>query len=551
MGNYVSTETYLRTDSCSARNITWQYIHYSGELPAAYLNCTDVKPILQTHCCYNKTCHPNSIFDNEFKRYEWKDWDGLGPPGGVGVQWGLSCWSGFHGDIAENVTVPVVGKRDVVVVERSVVEVEASPQAAVNQPLVFSTPQPPSPNDPDEERERTIEYDTTVWMAHRDPPIISAEEGTPVFEERGVEEEKMIPAKTFDGAPVFPKPEDHHPVSMAREEEAEGLATGDAEKFGPFTHPIITPPPRHPPMLAQEDKNENSKTVVEHLIPGIPPLPRPTPPNHPPVLKRYNKTTDDGRQSPQQDGNIPTSTQQDTIRTTFRFATITPTPAHPVRRVIHRFDHDLFAEPETETRKHLRKPTLEDSLNQVGVMESQGVQYLSFDEYSRLSDEEKKYYNSGGEVYQRMPQPPARATPLLDDKTLDGESFHDEVWNNIPPPHDVHLKLGDATFKDRWLLKFKWSLRVAAVLVVMGVICLICKYGRWMCKSISRRWRTRERALPCGYGYRQIARKKRNSNDSAEMILAELGMVNDQPMARNVTLTEEVRFDVPLEDLRL
>ncbi|KAH8687815.1 hypothetical protein BGZ60DRAFT_522457 [Tricladium varicosporioides] len=569
MGNYVSTETYLRTDSCSARNITWQYVHHYGELPAVYSNCTDAKSILQTHCCYNKTCHPNWAFDNEFKRYEWRDWDGLGQPGGVGVQWGLSCWSGFHGRVAENVTVPVVDKSDVVVVvvvNRSVAEAEVSPPAEANQPLDFS--------------KQTIEYDTTVWKKNVAPRIISIREETPGFEERREVEEEMVPTKTFDGAPVFPKAQ-IQPVFMMLENELKELANGDTRRFGPFTHPIITPPPRQTPLAPLESDDEKSNIIVENLVPGIPPSSRLTP-SHPSVSKGDNIITNGSlqhsikaiptpscqrkswpaesyiewiegpmirtpkgedllQQNPQANRYSCTSIWEDKIRTTVHFPTMTISLERLTKQPRKRFDYDRLAELEleAEVKKHLRKSILEGDLSQVGIMEPRRIHYMSLSEYSLLPGEKKKKFNSGAVTYQRIPRYLARTTPLPDDKSLDGERLYDEVWNHTPSPQNELFKQ-EKLILELWpLLESGRGWMTAAVVVVMVVIVGVWKFGGHTCRGSRGRIPRDHEANP------RVSRKKRNSNDQCQRILEEVGLLNDQPQASNVMLVEDVRFDVP------
>jgi hypothetical protein len=80
MGNWISKDSYLDKHACSARNITWQYIHSNGSLPTAYADCPGSQAILNSHCCQEGRCHPTYFLDMEFERYEWNDWDGLGSP---------------------------------------------------------------------------------------------------------------------------------------------------------------------------------------------------------------------------------------------------------------------------------------------------------------------------------------------------------------------------------------------------------------------------------------------------------------------------------------
>jgi hypothetical protein len=81
MGNALSDPygSALRKDSCSGRNITWNYIH-NHCLPTTYASCPHAAKILHSHNCLNGACHPNSHFDKEFERYGWYNWDGLGDP---------------------------------------------------------------------------------------------------------------------------------------------------------------------------------------------------------------------------------------------------------------------------------------------------------------------------------------------------------------------------------------------------------------------------------------------------------------------------------------
>jgi hypothetical protein len=79
MGNWISRDSYLDKHACSARNITWKYIHSNGSLPNAYADCLDSQAILQSHCCKGGRCYPYFL-DVEFQRYEYNDWDGLGSP---------------------------------------------------------------------------------------------------------------------------------------------------------------------------------------------------------------------------------------------------------------------------------------------------------------------------------------------------------------------------------------------------------------------------------------------------------------------------------------
>ncbi|SZF04469.1 unnamed protein product [Blumeria hordei] len=90
-----SANSYLNEHACSGRNITWQYIH-QGHLPLLenhnysqnsfpnmilynYSACPDATRILRAHGCWDGSCQPNR-WDQEFDRYGWEDWHGLGSP---------------------------------------------------------------------------------------------------------------------------------------------------------------------------------------------------------------------------------------------------------------------------------------------------------------------------------------------------------------------------------------------------------------------------------------------------------------------------------------
>ncbi|SZF04482.1 unnamed protein product [Blumeria hordei] len=90
-----SANSYLNEHACSGRNLTWQYIH-QGHLPLLdhhnysqhsfpkmtlynYSACPDATRILRAHGCWDGTCQPNR-WDEEFNRYGWHDWHGLGNP---------------------------------------------------------------------------------------------------------------------------------------------------------------------------------------------------------------------------------------------------------------------------------------------------------------------------------------------------------------------------------------------------------------------------------------------------------------------------------------
>ncbi len=81
MGNTQSLpiDSYLDRHRCSGRNITWQYIHNNGSLPAPYSQCPYTYEILSSHCCADGACTP-SWFDREYGRYPYANWDGLGDP---------------------------------------------------------------------------------------------------------------------------------------------------------------------------------------------------------------------------------------------------------------------------------------------------------------------------------------------------------------------------------------------------------------------------------------------------------------------------------------
>ncbi|KAG9249042.1 hypothetical protein BJ878DRAFT_537808 [Calycina marina] len=106
MGNFVSAfgyNSYMLTDGCSARNITWQYIHTHGNVSQAYTNCQHYDVILRSHCCINGVCKP-SVMDVEFGRYAWVNttmngtfisipWDGMGyPTNETKVKRQFACW---------------------------------------------------------------------------------------------------------------------------------------------------------------------------------------------------------------------------------------------------------------------------------------------------------------------------------------------------------------------------------------------------------------------------------------------------------------------------
>ncbi|CAD6503198.1 BgTH12-02866 [Blumeria graminis f. sp. triticale] len=90
-----SANSYLNEHACSGRNLTWQYIH-QGHLPLLehhnynqhsfpnmtlynYSACPDATRILRAHGCWDGSCQPNR-WDEEFNRYGWDDWHGLGNP---------------------------------------------------------------------------------------------------------------------------------------------------------------------------------------------------------------------------------------------------------------------------------------------------------------------------------------------------------------------------------------------------------------------------------------------------------------------------------------
>ncbi|SZF04523.1 unnamed protein product [Blumeria hordei] len=94
LSNY-SANSYLNEHACSGRNLTWQYIH-QGHLPLLddhsysqhsfpkmtlynYSACPDATRILRAHGCWDGSCQPNR-WDEEFNRYGWDDWHGLGNP---------------------------------------------------------------------------------------------------------------------------------------------------------------------------------------------------------------------------------------------------------------------------------------------------------------------------------------------------------------------------------------------------------------------------------------------------------------------------------------
>jgi hypothetical protein len=93
MGNWISKDSYLDKHACSARNITWQYIHTgNGSLPTAYADCPGSRAILNSHCCQKGRCYPTYLVDMEFERYEWNDWDGLGSPYMPGEKTSSHSW---------------------------------------------------------------------------------------------------------------------------------------------------------------------------------------------------------------------------------------------------------------------------------------------------------------------------------------------------------------------------------------------------------------------------------------------------------------------------
>ena len=66
---------------CSARNVTWQYIHNNGHLPPPYTTCPLVSAILDWNRCQFGECTPRFWpFDVEFRHYTHADWMGLGDP---------------------------------------------------------------------------------------------------------------------------------------------------------------------------------------------------------------------------------------------------------------------------------------------------------------------------------------------------------------------------------------------------------------------------------------------------------------------------------------
>ncbi|KAF4631221.1 hypothetical protein G7Y89_g6913 [Cudoniella acicularis] len=125
MGNSVSTDTYLSKSPCSARNITWQFIHNNGVLPSSYAQCPDAQAILDHHCCDDFTCHPNTWFDKEFSRYGLDNWDGLGSPyPGEVPDNNWSCLKLYHGGKLD-LNITLVDKREVNVVPTPPVEAMA------------------------------------------------------------------------------------------------------------------------------------------------------------------------------------------------------------------------------------------------------------------------------------------------------------------------------------------------------------------------------------------------------------------------------------------
>lgn len=76
--------SHSSTAPCSARNITWQYIHTAGRLPPAYAECANAEDVLDAWQCAEGECRPapGLVFRSEFEYYSWpwNTWDGLGDP---------------------------------------------------------------------------------------------------------------------------------------------------------------------------------------------------------------------------------------------------------------------------------------------------------------------------------------------------------------------------------------------------------------------------------------------------------------------------------------
>jgi hypothetical protein len=105
ISNSIPIESYLNRHNCSARNITWHYIHSSYQtmptplnttntsnslikptgpylLPEPYASCPYASDILSTYGCIDGDCHPYPLVQSEWTRYTWpqETWDGLGNP---------------------------------------------------------------------------------------------------------------------------------------------------------------------------------------------------------------------------------------------------------------------------------------------------------------------------------------------------------------------------------------------------------------------------------------------------------------------------------------
>ncbi len=59
LANSVFYYSGIPEHGCSARNITWQYIHYSGHLPYPYNNCPHISAILDWNNCREGICEPS------------------------------------------------------------------------------------------------------------------------------------------------------------------------------------------------------------------------------------------------------------------------------------------------------------------------------------------------------------------------------------------------------------------------------------------------------------------------------------------------------------
>lgn len=56
--NDLPADSYLFKNPCSARNITWHYMHSRGNLGQPYISCPNTQKFLRQHCCRDGECHP-------------------------------------------------------------------------------------------------------------------------------------------------------------------------------------------------------------------------------------------------------------------------------------------------------------------------------------------------------------------------------------------------------------------------------------------------------------------------------------------------------------